>query len=56
MFVSATAFSADLWEWQTASVTDMGFVCCERVPLRACGPLGGGRASAASPSFAMRAS
>ena len=57
MFRDAAAFNADLSEWNTGSVTDMGFVCCERVALRACVPPGGGgRASAASASFAMRAS
>ena len=56
MFDGAAAFNADLSEWNTASVVDMRFVCCERVALRACVPLGGGRASAASASFAMRAS
>ena len=56
MFYNAAAFNADLSEWNTASVVYMKFVCCERVALRACVPLGGGRASAASASFAMRAS
>ena len=46
----------DIQDWDTSRVTSMRFVCCERVALRACVPLGGGRASAASASFAMRAS
>ena len=45
MFQSAFNFNADLSEWNTASVVYMKFVCCERVALRACVPLGGGRAS-----------